>query len=176
MKSPGLVFNLFLLVAVCLAVGCKTPEERKKKKELEATSLQFHLETNPDGTPYNSTVSVYRADPILVNVEKEPVLDEGFMEKVELVDVDQFGGWGIKITFDPQGKLRLENLTTSYKGRRVGILARWTEPRWLGAPLIQRRITDGVFVFTPDASREEAQRLVDGLNNVIKKLKKSYVF
>jgi hypothetical protein len=53
---------------------------------------------------------------------------------------------------------------------------RWTENRFLGAPLITKRITDGVFVFTPDATREEAERIVAGLNNVIAKLKKPYTF
>jgi hypothetical protein len=28
-------------------------------------------------------------------------------------------------------------------------------------------LADGVFVFTPDASREEAERIVRGLNNAV---------
>ena len=54
--------------------------------------------------------------------------------------------------------------------------ARWTETRWLAAPLITKRISDGVFIFTPDASKEETERIVNGLKNVIKQLQKPYVF
>ena len=45
-------------------------------------------------------------------------------------------------------------------------------PDWLAAPLIRRPIADGVLTFTPDASREEAEKIVKGLNNVTEKIKK----
>ena len=38
------------------------------------------------------------------------------------------------------------------------------------APAVSKRISDGLFVFTPDASREEADEIVMGLNNVAKKM------
>ncbi len=38
---------------------------------------------------------------------------------------------------------------------------------WLAAYLIRERDTSGVFRFSPDASREETQRIVKGLKNVI---------
>jgi hypothetical protein len=40
---------------------------------------------------------------------------------------------------------------------------------WLAAVLIRQRNSTGVFRFTPDASREEADRIVRGLRNVIAK-------
>lgn len=177
MKIPKSTFNLILLL-LFLATGCATTEEEKLEKERkkQATVFKLHLETNPDGTPYNAPVPVYRNDPIYVNVEKDPVLDEGFMSKAEVVDVDRHGGYAIKITFDETGTSRLENLTTARKGKRLAIYARWTEPRWLAAPRIDQQIRNGIFIFTPDASREESERIVNGLNNTIKKLKKPYVF
>ena len=42
--------------------------------------------------------------------------------------------------------------------------------RWLAAPLVQTHITDGLLVFTPDATREEADQIAAGLNTVAKKL------
>ena len=42
--------------------------------------------------------------------------------------------------------------------------------RWLAAPVISHRISDGVLVFTPDATREEAEEIALGLNNVSKKV------
>ena len=55
---------------------------------------------------------------------------------------------------------------------RIGIWARYTEARWLAAPMITRRITNGLFVFTPDCSREEAERIVLGLNHVARQTHK----
>jgi hypothetical protein len=40
----------------------------------------------------------------------------------------------------------------------------------LAAPQINNHITDGRFVFTPDSTREEAERVALGLNHVAKKL------
>jgi hypothetical protein len=46
------------------------------------------------------------------------------------------------------------------------------DPRWLAAPQITKHLSAGVFTFTPDATREEAERIVTGLNNVAEKVKK----
>ena len=81
----------------------------------------------------------------------------------------------ISVQFDKEGTWLLEDYTTSYKGKRIGVAAIFgeaQEPRWLGAPRIMQRITNGVFVFTPDASRKEADRIVAGLNNFALKVKK----
>ena len=173
MKLSAVRFNIILAVAVLLiGAGCKTSEEKKKARE--ATFMRFHLETNVDGTPHNSAVVIYRAHPMKVGVERNATLDEEMMEKAELVTVDEFGSRGIKITFDDAGRKRLDYVTSSYKGRRLAIQARWTETRWLAAPLITKRISDGIFIFTPDASPDECERIVHGLNNVIAKLKKPY--
>jgi preprotein translocase subunit SecD len=165
-------FNIILTMLLLLTVGCKSTEEKKKAKE--ASFLRFHIESNIDGTRHNSQVTIYRAAPMILGVEVNAALDEGFMDKVELVTVDEFGNYAIKVSFNEQGAKRLDYLTSSYKGRRLAIQARWTETRWLAAPLITQRITNGNFIFTPDASREEAERIVAGLNNVIAKLKKPY--
>jgi preprotein translocase subunit SecD len=165
-------FNIILAMLLLVTVGCKSSEEKKKAKE--ASFLRFHVESNVDGTRHNSQVTIYRADPMILGVEINAALDEGFMDKVELVTVDDFGNYAIKVTFNEQGAKRLDYVTSSYKGRRLAVQARWTETRWLAAPLITKRITNGVFIFTPDASREEAERIVSGLKNVIAKLKKPY--
>ncbi|HEX7862507.1 MAG TPA: hypothetical protein VF773_19370 [Verrucomicrobiae bacterium] len=172
MTLPAVRFNIILAMVLFLGAGCKTSEEKKKAKE--ATFMRFHLEINVDGTPYNSPVVIYRANPVQMGVERDAVLDEEMMDKAELVTVDEFGNRAIKITFNDAGRKRLDYVTSTYKGRRLAIQARWTEPRWLGAPLITKRISDGVFIFTPDASPEECERIVHGLNNVIAKLKKPY--
>ena len=69
---------------------------------------------------------------------------------------------------------RLEQFTAQYPGRRFAIAAQFGEKelemRWLAAPILNRRITDGILAFTPDASREEAELIVRGLNNTAIKL------
>lgn len=174
MTLPLARFNLILASILLFGAACKTTEEKKRDKE--AAFLRFHLETNPDGTRHNFPAIVYRAHPIRIQIERDAALDEGFMDKAEVVSADEFGNYAIKITFDDTGKQRLDYVTSSHKGRHLVAFCRWTESRFLAAPLINKRITDGVLVFTPDATREESERIVTGLNNVIKKLKKPYTF
>jgi len=174
MKISLARINIILALVLIPLLGCKTTEEKTKAKE--ATFLRLFLETNRDGTGHNFDIQVYRASPITLTVERDAVLDEGFMQAADLVDVDALGGVGIKITFTDDGARRLDNLTTANKGRHLAVQASWTESRWLAAPLITRRISNGVLVFTPDASREEVERIVNGLKNVIKKLQAPYVF
>ena len=68
----------------------------------------------------------------------------------------------------------LEQGTIGNRGRKIAIFCRsgkdMKEFRWLAAPAITHRISDGVFIFTPDASRGEAEEIVAGLNNVSKKM------
>lgn len=166
-------FNIYLLIvaATCLA-GCKTTEEKKKDKE--AATLRFHLEINPDGTERNSGVPIYRENPITVNVVRDPFLTEGDIDTVSVVDV--IGGFSIRVQFNRHGMLVLDMVSAANKGKRIGIQSLFVESRWLAAPVITRHIQDGVLVFTPDATREEAERIVRGVNNVVKKLKKKFTF
>lgn len=175
MTVPLLRFNIILTTFLLVILpGCKTTEEKIASDA--ATNMRFHVETNPDGTRHNFPVMVYRANPIKMQVETEAALDEELMDKAELVTADEFGGYAIKITFSERGRQFLARVTSINKGKRLAVLCRWTEMRTLAAPVINRTITDGVFVFTPDATRQEAERIVLGLNNVIKELKKPYVF
>jgi hypothetical protein len=161
--------NLYLLLSFFLFLAsCKTTEDGTKKKDKEATVIRFHLEVNSDGTDKNSGVPIYREHPVLVNVHQIPFLDEGSVKEASVVET--IGGYAIRIQFDRHGTIVLDNTTTAYKGQRVAIYVRYTEARWLAAPLISRRIQNGEFIFTPDATREEAERIVKGLNNVAKKL------
>ncbi len=52
------------------------------------------------------------------------------------------------------------------------IFTNFGDPRYMGAPKIERTISDGIVQITPDASREEAERFVLGMKNTIRKLKR----
>lgn len=174
-------FNTYLslLVALCwLAGGCQSSAKKKNPEKFapQASTLRFHLEANRDGTERNFPVLVHRAQSFQVNVERDPFLSEFNVTKAGVVD-DALGGFNLFIQFDRKGTWLLEQYTTAHKGRRIAIFSHFAHPtekgkgeaRWLAAPLITKRITDGTFAFTPDASRAEAESIAAGLNKIAKK-------
>jgi preprotein translocase subunit SecD len=86
--------------------------------------------------------------------------------------VEDRGTFFIRIQFDHIGTSLLNATTLANPGRRIAVASQFPGLRWVAAPQIQGRIADGVFTFTPDASREEAERIVRGLNNGIALAKK----
>lgn len=171
MRSRLGSFNCILVAALGLAglaVGCRSPQDRNKAAA-ELSTLRLFLETEFDTTgDKTAVVPVYRASPVLVRIAREPFLDEGAITDAQVVDV--VGGFAIALRFNLHGTWVLDNITTSYRGQRMVIHSHFTEGRWLAAPKITARLKDGVLVFTPDASREEAERIVRGLNHVAVKL------
>ena len=162
-------FNLYLLLLVTvLTTACETTEERKRGKEI--STLRVFLEAHRGGGGLNSGVTVYRQNPIHLNLEREPFLAEVDLVSAAVIEVP--GGYAIRTQFDGHGALLLEGVTVSHRGRHLAIQSNFGESRWLAAPLINRRISNGELVFTPDATREEADRIVRGLTNVVLKIKK----
>jgi len=161
------VVAVFLLA---FSVGCKTTDTKEKpaKPDKEASTLRLHMEENDVGIGVGS-VEVFRSQPTKMTVQKTAFVDEGEITKATVVD-SQHGGHLIQIEYTRRGKMALQMATAPHPGRRVAVWSRWTEGRWLAAPVVQRGIDDGVFVFTPDCSRAEAERIVRGLNNVAIKL------
>ena len=163
-------FNFILptLAATLLLTGCQTPN-----KDLQAT-LRVHMEVNPRYHPSSEPAAIYRADPILVNVDKTPILTEAFVEKADVVNT--MGSFALMIKFDSRGSLILEIQTSQNPGKHLAISSSFgkklSEVRWLAAPEVNQRINNGYLVFTPDCSREEAQLIATGLNNVVEMGKK----
>jgi preprotein translocase subunit SecD len=154
-----------------LLTGCQTAEKKKKeKKDEEAATIELHMEVSQDGTKDNGPVAIGREGLFQVNVDKAPFVDTANVVEAKLLD--DMGGFVIELKFDWTGTTLLESETTANRGKRIAVLCQYTKNRWLAAPIVNKRITDGVFRFTPDVTREEAERIVRGLNNVIKKLKK----
>lgn len=178
MLVDGKRFNLYLCLVLALAVGygCQTAEGKKKK---QLSTLRVHLEVNRDAsTNRNELIDVPRDNPIHLNVQKAPFISEANIRQAMVTNV--LGGFELRLQFDRQGSWLLEQVTAGNPAKRLAIFSQWTVPpdykvnqgRWLAAPQIRRRITDGVLLFTPDASREEAEQIALGLNNLAKKSKK----
>jgi preprotein translocase subunit SecD len=164
-------FNTYLLAALALvlACGCQTAERKRKKA---VSTLELHLEARPDGSERNTVAKIVRDNPIEITVQKAPFLTEAYVKEAKVIDTK--GGFALRIQFDRHGSWMLEAYTAENPGRRIAVLSQFgekmKETRWLGAPMTTHRIGDGAITFTPDATREEAEQIVLGLNNVAKKV------
>jgi hypothetical protein len=171
-------FNIYLLLLV-VACGLTACSSTRHKKNFSA--LRIHLETNRDGSSRSTAVPVYREKSYMVNIESAPFLTEGNVSEASVVEA--VGGFGIELKFERRGAWLLETYSTANRGRRFAIFAEFQDPenpktpinRWIAAPLIQQRITNGTLTFTPDASRAEAEEFVKGLNRLAKKLSSSWI-
>jgi preprotein translocase subunit SecD len=178
MKFRQFRFNTYLpwVLGAVLAGACHTPDKGKEKSEKKETSvLRLHLEVNADGTDRSALAQIGRQTSFLVNIDKHAFLTEFDMVRAEVVD-DEFGGFGLKVQYNQHGTWLLEQYTTANRGKRFAIFAEFGEVRWLAAPRVTKRISDGIFTFTPDATREEAQRIARGLNNAIAKERRKNLF
>jgi len=176
-KMGILMFRINFYLAVALVMifsGCQSTS-RKLAKKLEDSVFRLHLEARPDGSHRIGEVEIYRQNPQTISVEKNAFLDERYITGAEIIE-DGLGGFVIRVEFDRHGRWTLENITTTFKRRRIAIMAEWGEVRWIAAPFIARPIQDGVITFTPDANREEADRIVEGLNKGAKRRKKNSLF
>jgi preprotein translocase subunit SecD len=171
MKISGKGFNIYLLAALAAAVACGCQSTAQKQTKQALSTLHLHLESGGDRTKSTESIPVYREKPIWVNVQKQPFLNEANVAAASVVD--EVGGYSLRVLFDEDGKVLLEECTTRNRGRRIAIFSQFApqlkDYRWLAAPTISHRISDGVLVFTPDATREEAEEIAAGLNNVAKK-------
>jgi len=175
MLVRGNGFNLYLTLAVVLAsmVGCKTPHGEDRKV---LSTLRLHLETRPDPMGRTEVAEVYRGSPVKFSIDSAPFLTEASVKEAKVIDV--VGGFALQIQFDRQGSWLLEQYTSANRTKHIVVLSQFVEPgedklnkgRWLAAPQINNHITDGLFTFSPDASREETERVALGLNHVAKKL------
>ncbi len=169
-------FNFFLLLfAALLACACATSQEKtavagekpKKRNKNEGAIIRIYLEANATEASRTQTVSVYRDHPISVNVSTQPFLDEFHIVGASVVSTAD--GPAIRLQLDDTGTKLLDGISSSDRGRRIVIAALFTEGRFLGAPRLNRRISDGVILFIPDATPAEMERIVNGVNNLAEK-------
>ena len=170
MSFYALRFNLYLLLGAIMVAGCQTGG----KKDKHLSSLRFHLESRrviPDRT---ETVTVLRSHPVQITVDSSPFLTEANILKAVVLETPD--GFAIEVKFDSPGTLIFEQYTAANQGRHFAIFTQWSDKtadsRWISAPIIAHRYKDGVYSFTPDASREETEKIVVGLNNMAEKIAK----
>jgi hypothetical protein len=136
------------------------------------------LESDPYQTNRSQTVTIGRSTPVNITVERAPFLCEGNIKNAKVIDFA--GGFALRIECERQGTWLLEEYSAANRGKRFAVFSRFiTMPerklnagRWLAAPLITRHISDGVFIFTPDATRQEAESIAHGLSSIGSQLEK----
>jgi len=165
----NLYFSILLVATVALlGAGCATKEEKEAK---QPAGLRIHIESRGNLPGAAKTISVLRDNPLELTIAQEPILTEANIIAATLLETP--GGYAVQVNFDETGCLTLEQFTASNPGRHLAIFGQWgekmKETRWLAIPLITGRVANGVVSFTPDASRDEAFKLVRGLNITAKK-------
>jgi|KBSMisStandDraft_5_1062788.scaffolds.fasta_scaffold263341_2 preprotein translocase subunit SecD len=168
-------FNLYLALAILVAsmVGCATPANEEKKV---LSTLRLHLQARPEPMAHTEVVEVYRVSPVKFSIDEIPFLTEAMVKEAKVIDAE--GGFALQIQFDQKGTWLLEEYTSANRTKHIVVVSQFVEPgekelnkgRPLAAPRINNHITNGLFIFSPDASREEAERIALGLNHVAEKL------
>ena len=176
MKVYALRFNIYLVMFAVLGLGTACHTTHKTKEDKEVSALRVHIESNEDNIGGSQTVSVLRTDPVTVTIVKDPFLTEANLLAARVLDAPANSGFAVELKFDDVGTLMLEQYSAANPGKHFVVFGQWgekgTDGRWLGAPLITHRITNGLLAFTPDMSRDDAYRLVVGLNNVSRNINK----
>jgi hypothetical protein len=168
-------FNIYLLLVIAagLICGCHTAEGKHKK---QLATLRLYQETNTDPMGRTEVATVHRDPLVQLIITKAPFLTEAHVKEVKVVDT--VGGVALSIQFNRQGNWLLEQYTAAARGKHIAVFSQFVNRgeeklnvgRWLAAPKIATHITDGLLTFTPDATREEAEQIALGLNNVAKKV------
>lgn len=162
-------FNLFFWLSALLPLlsGCATFHH----KDDIISALRIHMAVASDTaaqTGTSETVSVLRADPVQVTIDREAILTEANLVAAKVIDTPDAPA--IELRFDENGTFILEQYSAANPGGHFVIFGQWGKDlknaRWLAAPLITGRINNGILSFTPDMTRDEANEFVQGLNKV----------
>ncbi len=171
-------FNILLACAVMMGLASAAlagdAPAKKPRKPKPVKAVRIYVETRHDIAERSLAATVGRSSPMSFQVEKLPILNEVHVDEAALLE--ESGTYQVQLKFNSLGTRVLEAYTAAAVGRHLVIMTDIdAEARWIAAPLVRRRIGDGVLRFVPDASREEMQRLVRGLNEAIAKKKKRWL-
>ncbi len=177
MGGSGRPINTFFrwVALVGLLAGCaSTPADKKSKEEAKDMSVvRLFTEVRDESMP-GSKAALPRSNPMEIKIDKEPFADERDVARADVIK--SVGGFSIRIELTSHGRMTLEQASVTHAGLRLVAFGQWSinkeesVQRWLAAPVMKSALRTGVVVFTPDLSREEADRFVRGLNNVAIKL------
>jgi hypothetical protein len=161
----------FLSLVLCAALtggGCAST-----KPKIQPTVLRVHAEAASSGA-FTRKIKVFQTSPVEMVVDESPLLTEMDVEKASVVDA--LGGHALAIKFNQRGRWLLDSHTSLNMGRHFAVFVQYgdkpVKAQWLAAPIITRRISDGVLLFTPDAAHEDVEAISKGLGEKPAKKKK----
>lgn len=169
-------FNIILWLLLCsfAVAGCRsTASKREKAPGL----LRIHMEATRHIDGRTTPITVFPSSPMTLEIEATPFLTEQFVRDAQVID--SLGGFAMVIQLDHSGRLLLEQYTAVNRELRLAIFSRFPLPstekytetnRWLGIPKVSQSLTNGMIIFTPDATRLEAEQIAKSLRNTAKKL------
>ena len=160
------------LAVIVIFTGCNYPIDTKRSK----AQFAFFIEEFPQQGKKTKLLKIYQARPKLVHVDPKPVLvgDPGILKESLLIDT-QDGLHAIQLNFTTRGQALMEYLTTNYRDRRLYVVVAQSDQsktngvnsRCIGASYIQGTIRASSIAFTPDASRDESERIVRLINKTL---------
>jgi len=170
-------FNTYLLLSLLgvLLAGCRSAESKRAN---QLATFRVHAEVRGQSDT-SKLISVFRSSPIVLYVEKEPFLTEGMVKEAKVIDLPG-GAFSLQVQLTKHATLLLEQYSARSLSKHIAIFAEFgpqekrkifAEARWLAAPVIDKRIANGMLVFTPDADHKEAEEIALGLNSVARKRK-----
>lgn len=165
MKIWSQLFNIILCGSLLIvASGCNT-NAKSKILAKDGTLMAFHMEMASGYGESTMPVQIGRLNPVKMTVQQSPFIREINVLKAEAWDTTD-GGIAIRLELDRIGRKHLETASMLHRGARVAVQAIFPEPRWIDIMKLDRHMGDGIIILYPDASPEETDRIVSGLNLV----------
>ncbi len=168
---------LSLLSTLILAIGCNYANYSVETKRNKA-QFAFFIEGFPRQGEETKLLKFHQAKPKFIHIDPNPVLkgDSGMLTSSKVIDTED-GLHAIQLDFTTLGQSVMEHITTNYRARRLYVVVAQSDVqsktnkiimRCIGAKYIQQTVSAPYMVFTPDASREESENIVNLANKTLK--------
>jgi len=144
-------YFISLLIAAAL-FGCSTPE-----KQAEKVTVEFRFAETEAAEGLTEII-------LPITGQKFYLHDEVIMsnEDIAMASVTMWNGKPVvELQFTLTGKDKFAQLTKENLKRRVGMLV---DGKLVTAPIINAPIDQGIAIITGDFTKDEAQRIADGIN------------
>ena len=143
----------------CLLALCLLELTACNSRPKNAAIMRMYLPASP-ALPQTRRVPVTIRTPALtLEVDSLPVLSESDLDHADVTgEGDNFD---MRFFFNSHGTIKLDSVSLNSRGQLLVVIINGVA---VAAPQLRERIVDGVFEFTPDITRTEADTVVKGLN------------
>ena len=168
-----LIIATFVLLTSLLGCVRKYSVDTNRDKAQLALFIQGFPKQGED----TKLLKVYQAKPKLVYIDPKPVMrgDSGMITSSKVINT-QDGLHAIQLDFTTLGQSVMEHITTNFRSRQLYIVLAKNDDHsktnkvkmmCIGSHYINRTFSTPL-VFTPDASRDESEKITTLLNNTLK--------